>query len=320
MKTPTDFDTHIVGARRSGEWLQLAYNSAIGDLANAMTSVAPDFRNALVPDEVKRWEIAATDLLSVQPPLVHLATSCFARNASYFFANFRRLAEEYLLPCTNAEFGDHEDAFWSGFFYSEDGGSVELFRRLKPSLVALAQSDRSSQSEYMRPIAVRTIGAWAQRSSDTDERLISDHEMRRILLRGGESLRKAILHQFSHEIQFPEQHAGLLSSTVFIDFMGSVWPLQRQTRTPETTEVLFEITFHCGDDFCLAAAAVRNHLTKIDNHHFMFPEPLRSGGIICRETAPGILSLLEVVLPANRRNRPLDSEQVLKKVREFIYE
>ena len=119
----------------------------------------------------------------------------------------------------------------------------ELFARLKAGLIARASQPRARR-HHSEIMAGLFLAAWGGAEDATEpERLISDVELREVLIDGDDDLRGQIIW---HLEQWSADDRGRWHEHV-IPFFNHVWPKQRALRTPSLSARLTDFVLASGD-------------------------------------------------------------------------
>jgi hypothetical protein len=315
-KYPSDARSGIVRGSREPDWTMEAINSPTGKIAEALFS-DPRKNNLTVgqgfPTE---WLLHAEALLALPDDLQRHALVILCHNLNWFYAIDPKWTEEHLLPVLDAGQGDSRDAAWSGFLWAAVTPNRELYLRLKGNLLAFATAPFSSRQSYIEIIAGMILIGWGSADDTTDERCISDGEMRSILLKADDHFRSRILWQVqrwagegnegdSHEI-WRSRLSDLLR----------IWPRQMSAKSPNISARLCELAFSSGDRFPKIAELVLPLLTRIERDHLMLPELRRSGDDVVDRHPMQALALLHAALPDNASAWPYGIEGILQRLGE----
>ena len=138
----------------------------------------------------------------------------FAHNLNWFYDVDTNWTERSLLCVLDSESEDDQNAFWSGFFRAAMLGQ-ELYARIKPSLLATAKNGPLSRDNHGEVLGGIVLSGWGSKSEETQERFISNGEMRDVLLCGDDDFRCFILWQVerwsqSKDSRTAETWSGLL--------------------------------------------------------------------------------------------------------------
>ncbi|MBS7699138.1 MULTISPECIES: SIR2 family protein [unclassified Chelatococcus] len=150
----------------------------------------------------------------------------------------------HLIEITGHE-GEDGDALWDGIFWAARAPSRKLYELLKPALLARARSPRRRRAEANVIGGFLLIGWGDDPDADPNQQLVTNAELREILVDGDDALRRnilAIIERWSVEAEgdWP---------ALLIPFLLHVWPNQRVVRTPELSLRLVDLAFASGDHF-----------------------------------------------------------------------
>jgi hypothetical protein len=186
------------------------------------------------------WKERAELLLSAQgSPRCHVI-SIFGQRLNWLYHADPLWTEEHVIlgielnPRTNTSHA----ALMSFVLY---GGvqSRDLFLRLKPTLIALA-ADGDSVERHEAKIPVLLLMGWNSRD-EAGERLISDEDMREILLSLDDEVRVEIIRQLGLWARRSGDWSGVVT------FVESVWPRQLVARTRGAASALASLAMSAGE-------------------------------------------------------------------------
>lgn len=151
---------------------------------------------------------------------------------------------------------DDAKAFWSGYFCRVQKTQCELYLLLKPGFIKLAcQIDQ--RRNYTVNLAVALLEGWAGGGAET-ERLISDIELREILIHAEDELRTKMLWHLERRVL----EAGGHWHERLIPFLIQVWPRQRDVRTVLVSGRLVELALNVPSRFPEIVDAILPRLTQ----------------------------------------------------------
>ena len=224
--------------RLSQSWAEIALNAPVGRLV--LFVMKDPAKAGLSPGQgyPTHWTTRLEQLLSLPGDLRREALVMICYQLNWLFTIDPAWTERQLLPAAE-ESGPDADAFWEGLW----GGRVpqiKLFARLKSGLLALA-GEESSRQPPSNIIAATLLTAWGDVAQNPQ--LISDLELREVLICCGDSLRRQIVHlveRWSSDATSPMRER-------IIPFFRNVWPKQRALRTSAISAQLVDIAFASGD-------------------------------------------------------------------------
>ncbi len=167
------------------------------------------------------------------------------------------------------EKGDESDRFaiWSGFFRGSRVPSQNLYMRLKPNLLAFAKQCSLPPRGYGEVLAGIILAGWGRTHEGTGKRLISNAEMRDVLLHTDDEFRLCILWQVERWSEIKENGTGEKRSGTLPELIRDVWPRQKSAKTPEISARLCDLAFANVERFPEIAEIVLPLLTTIDRDY-----------------------------------------------------
>ena len=148
----------------------------------------------------------------------------------------------------------------------------------------------------------------------TGKRLISNRQIRDVLLNASEEFRSQVvwhLERWSSEVPVsPEQDWSKLS----VELLRDAWPLQKSVRTPMVSARLCNLAFSNSKQFPRISEVIMPLLTSIDRDNISLPAFARSNGDVIRSCPKQSLSILHKILPDNVDAWPWDIQEVLRQI------
>lgn len=294
---------------RSGrfDWVSLALNSAGGQLAQALMKLG----GREIGDRGLRrdWLKKVEDVLSIGGDARRAASAIFLFNINWFYYHERDWSEAHFLSLLS---GDDEDiaAFWSGVLWSNRAPPGDLFIKLKPMLLALAQSSEELGNKDQRLAGFLLIG-WAGRLRN-HKRIVSDGEMRDALVRSGEGFRAHIIW---HLQRWSADEPKLWRRRLY-RFLREVWPQQKAAKTSKTSSRMFDLAIESGNSFPRLVPLLIPLMTNVDQDAFMLFKAERSEHNLIERFPEAMLDLVFVALSENAQRWPYGADQVVKHLAE----
>lgn len=307
-----------LGSKEHDWTLEARYNP-VGKIALALLR-DPRLNGLKVGEGFRpEWLTFVDGLLSLSGNLRRWAIVIFAHNLNWFYDVDTAWTERRLLCVLDGEDEDDQNAFWSGFFRAAVPPRQELYARIKPSLLATATNRPLSRDNHGEVLGGIILAGWASKSDETQERFISNGEMRNVLLCGDDDFRSFILWQVerwsqSSDCRTAETWSGLLS-----EFLRDVWPRQISAKTPKISACLCDLAFSNVQLFPKIADIVLPLLSKIDRTHGMH-SGRASRDNIAHLYPHQALALLDAVLPDEIADWPFGIEEIIQHIGEAATE
>lgn len=314
-ESPNEGRSGIVRGSKNPDWTMEAINSPIGKIAEALfhDPRKDDLdRNQGLPSE---WLAHVEALLTLSDDLRRHSLVILFHNLNWFFAVDPKWTEQLLLPALQGSETDDRDAAWSGFLWGATTPNRELYMRLKDDMLEFAAHPLPSRRSYGEVIAGMILAGWGAIDDATDERCISNDEMRSLLLTVDDEFRSRVLWQAQRWSDEKGENSHKHWERQLSELL-QIWPRQMSARSPNTSARLCELAFSSGDQFPTISALVLPLLSTIERDHLMLPELRRSGDNIVDRYPEQALALLHAVLPDNALAWPYGMEGILQRIGE----
>jgi hypothetical protein len=150
--------------------------------------------------------------------------------------------------------------------------------------------------------------------TDARERLVSNQEMRALLLNVEDEFRTRILWQIERWSTEKDDDASRERWAAQLPEFLRIWPRQISAKSPNSSARLCELAFSSGDRFPVIAELVLPLLSQIDRDHLSLPGLRRSGNSVVDRHPSQALALLHAVLPDNALAWPHGIDAVLQRI------
>ncbi|WP_213978896.1 SIR2 family protein [Sphingomonas sp. dw_22] len=293
--------------RADGSWADDALNAPTGRLARLLLD-DPMKRDRIVgggfPDQ---WTTRADQLLALPGDRRRHALVMLGAHYNWFFNVDPAWTERALLPSINADDADG-DALWDGIFWSARMPSHALFERIKPGLLARAKAGETRRKNN-EVIASMLLGGWGGDAAAAEpERLLTDTELREVLIHADDELRGQFLWHLGHwsnntQTRWPER---------LVPFLRTVWPKQRALKNPSVSARLVDLALGSGNQMPAVVSVILPRLVpaRSTSMHMVLatsnatPHP-------AHEHPAALLDLLWAVLGEDAQQWPYKIEDTL---------
>lgn len=215
-----------------------------------------------------------------------------------------------MLPLSTRNDADTE-AFWAGFFWAARAPQSPLYLKLKQPLIALA-SQQNLRRAHANNLAGILLQGWArQKDSNEPEQLISDIELREILIHAGDELRSSVLWYFRQWAKKPDSPLG----ENLLPFLERVWPHQRTVRTAQMSGKLVDLALAAPDRFPEIATAILPRLVPIHGHSVVLARVNVNEKILTQHPRT-LLDLLSAILSSDSGVWPYGVGDILAQLAE----
>lgn len=297
------------------DWTMESINSPTGKVAEALFS---DHRISDISQEEGLpgdWLQLVESLLLLPDAIQRhaLVILCYQTNWLYYYNPY--WVDKNLIPKFKSEKEDERDAAWAGFLWRAHTPSRDLYLKLKPQLLSLVLTPLSACRSYEEIVAGMVLAGWGSVDEETNERCVSDDEMRTLLVNADDAFRSRVLWQaqrWSDEVNEKSHERW----TDELPALLRIWPRQIAAKSPTISARLCELAFASGDDFPKIVDLVLPLLTKIERDHIVLPELRRSGSGIIDRYPERALALLHAALPDSAASWPYGIEGTLLRIGE----
>lgn len=299
----------LVRGQSEPEWATEALNAPVGILAQALLN-DPDIQGLQAGAGLPEWwSNRVEQLLRLPGDLRRHALVMFAHQLSWLYSIAPQWSEENLLPASQGA-GEDAGAFWAGFFWAARVPNLDLFFKLKPSMLALAKhgAERRKHTEILAGIL---LAGWGSRRDAKGDRAISDAEMREILLTADDDFRTQIVWHL--KIWSKEEGSDWQDDALAL--LREVWPRQLAIRTARMSARLCELAFANEERFPEFVDCILPLVTKVegDRAHFPFGNDKER---IVTQYPEQTLALLSAVLADDVRQWPYGVNELLSSIAE----
>ena len=268
------------------DWMIEAMNAPAGDLAD-LARTDPLIHGLEQGQGLpKEWTAYVSRLIALPAPSRQCALAIFSQDLTLFYAIDSSFASETFLSLMETDIqNDDIDAVWTGFLYIGGFPGEGLFKRLKPHLLEMAiRGSPQLLFDVTLHGLLLLLDGWSCKS-DTGKRLVSDAELREVLLNSREEFRCRVLQRLS------------FTPTQLVEFFEKVWPKQKAVGSAKISAELFNLAFSKAEEehFPELVAAMLPHMNQVNNEHLLLPAMYPESAM--RKYPEKVLALLFAVLP-----------------------
>lgn len=306
----------IVGDHRphrpDQSWADDALNAPTGRLARLLLDDPVTQDRVVGGGFTEAWTNRADQLLSLPGDHRRHALVMLGAHYNWLFNVDPAWTERAILPAIGDEGADGA-AVWDGIFWTARLPSRDLFARIKPGLIARARQP-SAPRKNNEVIAGMLLSGWGGEADAAEpERLLSDVELREVLIHADDELRGQFLWHLGHwsnnvQTRWPER---------LIPFLRTIWPKQRALRNPAVSARLVDLALGSGDQMPAVVEAILPRLVpaRSTSMHMMLFTSDGSPHPAYRYPA-ALLDLLWAVLGDDAQQWPYRIEDVLARLGE----
>lgn len=315
IESPHEGHSGIIRSTNEPDWTIEAINSPAGKITQVLFNDPRTDKLAQDQGFPSEWLVHIEKLLTLSGDLRRYTLVILFHNLNYFYAIDSKWTAYHLLPVLKGNNNDDRNAAWSGFLWGAKTPNKELYMQIKNDMLEFAITPVTFRRAYNEIIAGMILAGWGTVDNATNERCISNEELRSLLLNVDDEFRSRVLWQAQRWSEEKNENSherwrGQLSELL------EIWPRQLSVRTPNMSARLCELAFSSGDQFPVIVALILPLVSKIERDHLMLPELSRSGDNIVDQYPEQALALLHEVLPDNALAWPYRIERILKRIGE----
>lgn len=306
----------IVRGNKEIDWAMEALNAPGGKLAEAL------FKDDRIKDlQVGKgfpdnWLKYVNELLSLNGDFHRHALVILAYSLNWFYAIDPIWTETNILSVLEKDDELDKSAVWSGFFWHASVPNQKLYMRLKPHLLTLSKQSISRGQKYNTVLAGFILAGWGSKDKETGESLISNNEMRDVLLSVNDEFRVQIIWQAERWFGHERNESDIKWSEKIIELFSDVWPRQKSAKTPKISAALCNFAFSSTENFKEIVEVILPLLSKIEPNHLILYELTKPENKIVDLYPKQTLVILYSVLPDNITIWPYGIDSILKRLSE----
>lgn len=289
------------------EWLDHARDTPEGKLVNIWMDLSPVGLKAgeKFPED---WLAQIEQLLHLIPEINRFVLVMLTRNINWFYRIDPEWTKKNLLIFLEQSEED-KDAFFAGFFRSQYTPDIELYNQVKPYILEFFKKGNVKRSINNRLAAMLLVG-WGTIDNLSGERLITNKEMRTILIEGNEDFHMLIL---SNILRWLRNNEGDWDKKIQ-EFLQLVWPRHKKVKSKAVLAQLCNLALLKSDVFPIVVDDVIRLVKSASVGRISLPN-LRQETISAFDTHPEkVLELLFTVLATNLNEWPYGINKALQKI------
>ena len=305
---PESAPSNIMRQSDNPDFATEGLNAPVGKLAQALMNDPAKNNLSKKKSLPTFWKRRVEELLHLEGNIHRHALVMFTYNLGWFFARDPRWTKTNLIPFLDSN-ADDQKAFWSGFFWNPRVPSTKLFEVLKPYMLHLTTDRAIEKQGQLNALSGILLANWWNVLPKTGKRLITNTEMRDILLQADDNFRVQILWQTKNWLTGKKADKANLST-----FLTEVWPRHKKAKSSRVSTALCELAFTDADTFGSLADIILPLVSKIDKQG-LFIYKLNDSKIV--DLFPEkVLALLCAVLPDHTPEWPYGTGDTLKRIGE----
>jgi len=306
----------IIRSNKEIDWTMEALNAPGGKLAEALFK-DNRIKNLQVGNKFpENWLKYVNELLSLNGDLHRHALVIFAYQLNWFYNIDPIWTETNIVSVLEKDDEFDRSAIWSGFFWHAVVPNQKLYIRIKSHLLLLARQSVLRGRKYSEVLAGFILAGWGSKDKDTGERLISNDEMREVLLSVNDDFRMQIIWQTERWSERDEGKADKKWSEMIPELLRDVWPRQKSAKTPNISAALCNLAFSNTEHFQEISEVILPLLSTIERDHLTLYELTKPENKIVDLYPRQTLAILYAVLPDNVTAWPYGIEAILNRIGE----
>jgi hypothetical protein len=241
-------------------WANDALNAPVGKLVDVLFKEPNNKGLGFGAGFPEDWTAKLQQLLELPGDMRRHALVMLGYRINWLFAIAPSWTEQHLLAVADDDDDDDDgDALWDGILWAARAPSRKLYERLKPGLLARAMSTTRRRAEANVLAGFLLMGWGGDPDAHPSEQLVSNAELRAILVDADDELRLQMLWHLQH---WSADVEGKWRQRL-VPFLHDVWPNHRALRTPEMSARLADLAMESGDLFPQAVAAIVPRLVPV---------------------------------------------------------
>ena len=265
----------------------------------------------------KEWFALIKSLLKLPDISRQYVLVILFANINCFFQTDKDWTREYLLPIFHSSKSIDRDAAWSGFSEGHVLPCLDIFKTIKDDLFTIVKTRPPFYLKDTGNFARLILESWGKVDDTTGERLITDEEFHKLLLKSGDELRTEILKQVEIWIRGPHTDNSSDEWNSRLPELFSIWPKQMKVWSAKVAASFCKLSLESGEQFPELSKLVVNRLSKIPHPYsvdFYTPAIMDSNNKIIQDYPKELLELLFTVLQNDTRQRPFKIAEILQKI------
>ena len=305
---PGKVQSSIVRRNKEPDWAMEAINAPVGKLALSLMNDPTKDGLEVEKGFPKPWIDRVEELLALEGDLRRYAMVIFAFNMRWFFAIDPIWSQKKLLSVLDQE-GDDQDAVWAGFFTGANIPHQKLYIHMKPHLLRIARKKTMGNRRYTQILSGILLTGWASIDQETSERLVTNAEMRDVLIDADDEFRSYTLWQL--RMWSLREEKGKWGAELPV-FLAEVWPRQKKAKSSRISSKLSDLAFSSVTNFSKIANIILPLLSEINRGHMR--NLSKSKTDIVDQFPKETLAILFTILPDDVSAWPYDIEDTFQQI------
>lgn len=313
--TPAAVQSAVVRRKdRETEWVTEALNSPVGRLTQVLMK-DPRVMAQQAGDEIPpSWLRTVEQLLSLQAPARQHTLAILAHNLNWFDARAPQWTDEHLIAPLDADASDR-GAIWAGYFWGGRTPAKPLYEKLKGNMKALIESHAITRHEHVGFLAAMLLDGWQRIAFEGAPRLISDADMRQMLLEGGDAFRAQAVWYLEQWVKGTDERSQAWAQ-LLPELLKEVWPRHKSAKSPRTSARLCDLAFSSPRLFPSIADIVTDLVAKVSDQHLILTDLQDENSVTVKEYPRQVLALLSAILPEEVSKWPYGIEGIVDRLQQ----
>lgn len=233
-------------------------------------------------------------------------------NIDWFFSVDPKWTTENLLLFFKDSDENTRCAAWSGFLHNANTPHQELFLQIKEDLLKFAQNPPRPCRSYTETVAAMLLAGWGGTKNNSENKnLLSDAEMKALLLNVDEHFRVSILRQ-AQQWSDERYENSRQEWKKLLPKLLELWPLQSHTRSPAVSAALCELAFLNGDQLPVLFKIIPRHLDKVNQACYIDTTSWKGKSNLIQKYSQEIVDILYKILPENPYDWPYGMSDIIR--------
>lgn len=211
-----------------------------------------------------------------------------------------------LLPLSNNA-GYGSKPFWAGYFWTARVPQHPLYQLLKPRFIALVKEPGMCREHADKLAGMLLAGWYVEEDVAEPQQLISDRELREILVHADDNLRTKVLMYLKRWVLETDSRW----SERLLPFLIHVWPRQRVARTARVSGRLVDLALAIPEQFPEIVQAILPRLVPIESSSSMLVSFTDASAQIIGAHSRTLLDLLWAILAETPADWPYGASEII---------
>jgi hypothetical protein len=311
LKTYPECGKSTITSGQDRAWTSEAINSATGKLVDLLRKDPIINKLEKGSGFPEPWKNRAEGLLTLDGDSRRYALVEFGGILSWTHWIDPEWTENNLLSVLERE-GDDLSAFWAGYFRHQQQHGLDLYLILKPHLLKIAERNSHIRRSHTQILSGILLAGWGSMDEESGSRLVSDQEMRVVLLNSDEEFRTQTLWHLERWCSNNESEW----ETKCPVFLEEVWPVQKTAKSPKISSHLCQVALSNKSEFPRVADTVEGLVGRTNQNSLHLYGMRNSEDSVIEKFPKRALDFFYIILPENVSEWPYGFGEVLERIGE----